>query len=93
MLSIVILTKNEKKDLPDCLSSIDWCDDIHIVDSGSTDDTIKIASLAKANVYVYPFESFGEQRNWLLDHCSSNTNGSSFWTQMNVLLPIFAKPY
>jgi glycosyltransferase involved in cell wall biosynthesis len=69
MISVVILTKDEEKDLPDCLSSIDWCDDIHVVDSGSTDNTVKIAQLANATVYSHPFESFGSQRNWSLDHC------------------------
>lgn len=69
MISIVILTKNEEKDLPDCLSSIDWCDDIHVVDSGSTDNTVKLAQSANVAVYSHTFESFGNQRNWSLDYC------------------------
>jgi glycosyltransferase involved in cell wall biosynthesis len=69
MISVVILTKNEEKDLPDCLASIYWCDDIHLVDSGSTDSTIEVAKSANATVYINPFKSFGDQRNWSLDHC------------------------
>jgi glycosyltransferase involved in cell wall biosynthesis len=42
-LSIVILTKNEEQDLPGCLASISWSDDIHLVDSGSNDQTVSIA--------------------------------------------------
>lgn len=43
MISILILTKNEQQDLPGCLESVAWSDDIHIFDSMSTDDTLEIA--------------------------------------------------
>ena len=39
MISVLILTHNEEQDLPDCLDSIAWCDDIHVLDSESTDLT------------------------------------------------------
>lgn len=68
-LSIVILTINEEQDLPGCLASIDWCDDIHLIDSGSTDNTVSIAKEANADCKYNPFESFGKQRNWALDNC------------------------
>lgn len=68
-LSIVILTKNEEQDLPGCLASIDWCNDIHLIDSGSTDNTVSIAREANADCKYNPFESFGKQRNWALDNC------------------------
>lgn len=67
MISIVILTKNEAKDLPKSLNAITWCDDIHVLDSGSTDDTIKIAESFGAKVSYNPFVSFGQQRNHALD--------------------------
>jgi glycosyltransferase involved in cell wall biosynthesis len=69
MLSIIILTRNEANDLPACLESLRWCDDLHIVDSGSTDQTIPIARAAGAKVSTHGFESFGRQRNWALDCC------------------------
>lgn len=68
MISIIILTKNEEKDLPTCLASIKWCDDIHIVDSGSTDRTIDIAHQYEVKVWENAFESFGKQRNYALDN-------------------------
>lgn len=70
MISAIILTYNEEADLPECLRSLDWCDDVHVVDSGSTDQTCRIAEAAGAQVYSNPFKSFGEQRNWALDHCT-----------------------
>ena len=42
-VSVLILTKNEEHDLPGCLQSVSWCDDVHVYDSGSTDRTLDIA--------------------------------------------------
>jgi glycosyltransferase involved in cell wall biosynthesis len=68
MISVVILTKNEERDLPACLQSLDWCDDIHVMDSGSTDKTQAIVKQSGANWLVHAFESFGKQRNFALDN-------------------------
>ena len=43
MLSVLILTFNEEHDLPGCLASLSWCDDIVVYDSYSTDLTQQIA--------------------------------------------------
>ncbi len=71
MISVVILTLNEEIDLPGCLSDVGWCDDIHVVDSGSLDRTCDIAVHFGAKVYSNPFQSFAQQRNWALDHCDA----------------------
>lgn len=42
-LTAVILTKNEEKNLPRCLKSISWVDEIVIVDDKSTDTTVEVA--------------------------------------------------
>ena len=70
MVSVVILVMNEEADLPACLDSLRWCDDVHVVDSGSTDATIRIAEAAGAHVCSNRFESFGRQRNWALVNCA-----------------------
>ena len=56
-------------DLPRCLDSLRWCDDVHVVDSGSLDGTINMARKYGAHIYEHSFTSFGVQRNWSLDHC------------------------
>jgi len=66
-ISVVILTYNEEPNLAECLRSCAWCDDVHIVDSGSSDRTAEIAREMGAKVYVNAFESFGQQRNWAID--------------------------
>lgn len=64
MVSVVILTLNEERDLPCCLASLDACDDIVVLDSGSTDRTCAIATEAHARVFTNPFKDFATQRNF-----------------------------
>lgn len=67
MISVVILTFNEAQNLPRALASVHWCDDVLVVDSGSTDQTVAIAEAAGARVLVRPFDSFARQRNHAMD--------------------------
>ena len=67
-VSVVILTKNEAADIEKCLRSLSWSNDIHVLDSGSTDSTVAISKSFNAKVSVHPFVSFGEQRNFALDN-------------------------
>lgn len=61
--SVLILTKNEEKDLPGCLESISSCEDIHVLDSVSTDRTQEIARQAGAVVTERSFDGYASQRN------------------------------
>ena len=63
MISVLILTKNEEQDLPGCLASVPWCDDIHVFDSESTDNTRTIAEAHGAKVTCRPFDGYARQRN------------------------------
>ena len=49
-VSCLLYTLNEEVNLPHCLRSLDWCDDIVVVDSFSTDRTESIARAAGAQV-------------------------------------------
>jgi glycosyltransferase involved in cell wall biosynthesis len=63
MISVLILTRNEQEDLPDCLTSVSWCDDIHVFDSHSTDNTVEIAHAAGAQVHLRTFDDYATHRN------------------------------
>lgn len=63
MISVLILTKNEQQDLPGCLASVAWSDDVHVLDSGSTDQTQAIALQNGAHFSTRPFEGYASQRN------------------------------
>jgi glycosyltransferase involved in cell wall biosynthesis len=67
MISVLILTLNEEKNLPDCLASVTWSDDIVVLDSFSTDRTVAIAAAAGARVVQRQFDEFASQRNYALD--------------------------
>jgi len=62
-ISVVILTLNEEKNLPACLASTAGCDDVVVLDSGSTDHTVALALAAGARVFTNPFKNFAQQRN------------------------------
>ena len=62
--SVIILTLNEQLNLGSCLESLAAFDDVHVIDSGSTDDTAAIASRFGAKLSANRFRSFGQQRNW-----------------------------
>ena len=64
MISVLILTKNEAADLPGALASVFWSDDVHVLDSESTDATVAIAQAAGAKVHVRPFDNYAAQRNF-----------------------------
>ena len=63
MLSILILTKNEEQDLPGCLQSVAWCDDVHVFDSFSEDQTIAVAEHYHAKISQRRFDNYAAQRN------------------------------
>ncbi len=63
MISVLILTKNEQHDLPGCLASVAWSDDVHVFDSHSTDATVQIAEAAGATVTQRVFDDYARHRN------------------------------
>ena len=65
-VSVLILTKNEERDLPGCLATVAWCDDVHVLDSASTDRTREIAAAAGATVSIRQFDDWSTHQNWAL---------------------------
>jgi glycosyltransferase involved in cell wall biosynthesis len=63
MISVLILTLNEQQDLPGCLASVSWSDDIHVFDSQSTDATLEIAQAAGAQTHTRAFDDYATHRN------------------------------
>ncbi|MEA1970691.1 MAG: glycosyltransferase family 2 protein [Thermodesulfobacteriota bacterium] len=68
-LSVAIITKNEAENMPNCLGSIKFADQIVVVDSGSTDDTVKIASNFGCDVFIEKWRGFGPQKQFAIDKC------------------------
>lgn len=67
-LSVIIITKNESAHIGACLDSVAFADEIIVLDSGSTDDTIAIARARGAQVHIaHDWPGFGPQKNRALD--------------------------
>lgn len=67
MFSILILTLNEADNIEACLDSLAWADDVVVLDSFSSDETVAIAEAKGARVVQRKFDDFGSQRNYALD--------------------------
>jgi glycosyltransferase involved in cell wall biosynthesis len=63
MISVLILTRNEEQDLPGCLESVAWSDDVFVFDSFSTDATSEIARGRGINFVQRKFDGYASQRN------------------------------
>ena len=68
MISAVVLTKNEKESLKECLAGLKWCDEILVVDDNSTDKTRELAKKEGARVIERSLNNdFAAQRNFGLE--------------------------
>lgn len=66
-ISVLIPVRNEAGNLAACLASVSWCDDLVVVDSGSTDCTPDIARAAGARVVDFKWNgAFPRKKNWAL---------------------------
>ena len=74
-VTAIILTKNEEKNLGECLASIKGCAErAVVVDCGSTDRTVEIAKEYGADVLVHEFTYYAAQFNWGIDNADITTD-------------------
>jgi len=74
-LTVVILTKNEERHIARALASVAAiADHIVVVDSGSTDQTLELASAAGASILEKPWINHATQFNWALDQLAADTD-------------------
>ena len=72
MLSVIVITKNESRDIARCLASVAWADEIIVLDSGSTDDTVSICQRFTSQVFVTDWPGFGLQKQRALERASGD---------------------
>lgn len=63
-LAVVIITKDEERNIAACLESVRWADERIVVDAESRDRTVAIAKQHAAQVHVRPWPGFGPQKNF-----------------------------
>src|SRR5690349_3461912 len=70
-LSVIIITRNEEKDLPSCLESVkSIADEVVLVDSGSTDKTLTIARSYTDKIFSREWNGYSAQKQFALEKAS-----------------------
>ncbi|WP_433963725.1 glycosyltransferase family 2 protein [Tunturiibacter gelidiferens] len=68
-LSVAIITLNEEANLARTLSSVQFADEVVVVDSGSTDRTLEVAKSFGAKTFTEPWKGFAKQKNSAIEKC------------------------
>lgn len=68
-ISVLVITYNEADRIKKCLESVQWADEIIVIDSFSTDEIVDIARQCRAEVFQKSWLGFSAQRNYGLDLC------------------------
>lgn len=69
-LSVVLITQNAAAQLPDCLASVAFADEVLVVDSGSSDGTADLAARYGARVVVKEWLGFGRQKQYAVEQAA-----------------------
>lgn len=89
-LTVAVLTHNEAHRIQQCLRSAAFADQLVVVDSGSTDNTVELARQCGAQVHEYTdWQGFAVQRNRLISHASGDY--IFFLDADEVMTPAFAQ--
>ncbi len=70
MLTVIVIAKNESANLRICLNSVLWANEIIVLDSGSTDDTVGVAKEFTNKVYSTDWPGYGLQKQRALDYAT-----------------------
>lgn len=70
-ISAFIVCCNEERQIRRCLESISWCDEIIVIDSGSTDATVEICRQFTDKILHRDWTGYVEQKRYALEHCTS----------------------
>jgi len=72
MLSVTVITKNEARNIEDCLRSVAWAQEIVVVDQYSTDGTADMAKGLGARVYQESWKGFARQKNCAVEKATGD---------------------
>jgi glycosyltransferase involved in cell wall biosynthesis len=71
-VTAVVITLNEENDIARAVDSVSWCDEVLVVDSGSTDRTVEICRARGCRVIHRTFTGYGEQKAFAVSHATND---------------------
>ena len=71
-LTVTVITRNESANLGAALDSVSWADELIVVDSGSTDDTVALARQRTDRVFVRDWPGYSAQKNFAAGQASND---------------------
>ncbi|MBU0533477.1 MAG: glycosyltransferase family 2 protein [Candidatus Omnitrophica bacterium] len=71
-ISAIVPTYNEEDNIQDCLKNLDWVDELIVVDSFSTDNTVSIAQKYADKIIQHKYDYSARQKNWIIPQASHN---------------------
>src|SRR5947207_13951194 len=71
-ISATIICKNEAHNIEVCLKSVSWCDEIVVIDSGSTDGTVELAKKITPKVIFNEWPGYVAQKNFALGEATGD---------------------
>ncbi len=71
-ISAILITKNEEHNIERCLRSVEWVDEIIVVDSDSTDKTVELARKFNAKVFSPEWRGFGPTKQYALEQAGGD---------------------
>jgi glycosyltransferase involved in cell wall biosynthesis len=71
-ISATIITFNEEKNIEKAILSVNWADEVIVIDSNSTDNTVQIAESLGATVIVQPWLGFAKQKQFAVDKAKND---------------------
>jgi glycosyltransferase involved in cell wall biosynthesis len=70
-ISVTVITKDEEKNISDCLKSVQWADEIIVVDSESSDRTVELAKQFTDKTFIRKWEGYVPQKRYALSLVSN----------------------
>lgn len=71
-ISVAIIAQNEEDNISNCIKSVNWAEEIVVIDGGSTDKTIEICKELGARVIEHSWPGHIQQKNYAIDRCSGD---------------------
>ncbi|MFN6964802.1 MAG: glycosyltransferase family 2 protein [Pyrinomonadaceae bacterium] len=71
-ISAVIITRDEERNIADCIKSVEWADEVLVVDSGSEDATTDIAVRLGARVVAREWRGFADQKQFAAETAAND---------------------